>query len=362
MQRRDYLRGCLGVGAAAAVAGCSGSGLVETREIPSTPPVLENRPDGVYFPTHVDGMEMVGMAESDDGEYAFALMYTYPHRFWRVDATMQSVDEATFHDFDGSQDIHLMALLWDPETGRTLPDSGMSVDIERNGDSLDQQVIYPMLSARMGFHYGANFRLDGDSDYDVTLSVGGTNIRRTGGYVDRFEAPASVTVPFEFEAAERDEISFERTPDRAGDRDAPPTMEMDAPLGVAPAVEELPGTHHGTTESGDARLAVVTLEEPPAGIDADGPYLAVSARTPHNGLVLPAMELEATLSRDGSTVFERRLERTFDDELDYHYGAAVDGVEAGDNLIIKVATSPQVARHEGYETAFLRMPDAELTL
>jgi len=367
MQRRHYLRACLGASGAAGLAGCTDLGLVETRELPSTPPVLEDRPDRVYFPTHVDGMEMVGAAESDDGDYAFALLYTYPHRFWRVDATTTTADEAVFDDPDGSEDVHLMSLLWDPETGRTLPDSGMSVDIQKEGEPLDEQVIYPMLSPRMGFHYGANFRLDGAGDYEVTLSVGGTNVRRTGDYRGRFGDPASVTLPFAFDADARDDIAFERTDDRAGEAAVPPVMDMDVPLGVAATPAELPGDHRGTAESGDAQLAVLALDDPPAGVDADteggdAAYLAVSARTPHNGLVLPAIALDASLERDGETVFQGPLRRTFDGDLGYHYGAAVASLEAGDDLALSVVTHPQVARHEGYETAFLDLPDAELTL
>jgi hypothetical protein len=37
-------------------------------------------------------------------------------------------------------------------------------------------------------------------------------------------------------------------------------------------------------------------------------------------------------------------------------------VESGDTLELRVTTPPQVARHEGYETAFLEMPPTELTL
>jgi len=359
MQRRDYVRLCLGAGAVG-LAGCSD--LIRTREVTSTPPILEDRPDRVYYPTHVDGMAMVDMAETDDGEYAFALMYTYPHRFWRVDATTTEAEEANLHDVDGSNDIHLMAVVWDPKTGRVLPDTGMSVDIARDGEALDEQVIYPMLSARMGFHYGANFKLDGEGTYDVTMSVGGTNVRRTGEYVGRFSDPASVTVPFEFTTEKRDELGIERAGDRAGEAAVPSVMDMNHPLGVAPELEELPGTHHGTAESGEAKLAVVSLSERPDGVDGEGDYLAVSARTPYNELVLPGMALDARIERGGETVFEGALERTFDDSLDYHYGAAVDDIQAGDELTLEVVTHPQVARHEGYETAFLQMPNAELTL
>jgi hypothetical protein len=359
MERREYLRAAALVGTAGAVAGCTD--LVETREVRSAPPVLADRPDGVYHPTHVDGMEMVGTGESNDSEYAVALAYTYPHRFWRVDGAAESVEAATRERPDG-EDVHLMGLVWDPETGRTLPEAGVSVGIRRDGEPLDEQVIYPMLSPQMGFHYGANFALEGDGEYTVEVTVGGTGVRRTGAYRGRFEEAATVTVPFEYSAAARDDIPVERTPERAGDPDVPPVMNMDVPLGVAPVPDSLPGTGHGTAAAGDLRLAVRTLEAPPTGVDGDGTYLAVSARTPYNGLVVPMTRLGATLERDGETAFEGRLRRTFDDRLGYHYGAVVDSVESGDELAVGVRTPPQVARHEGYETAFLEVPDAELTL
>ena len=360
MERREYLRVAALAGTAGAVAGCTD--LVETRDIRSVPPVLPDRPDAVYHPTHVDGMAMVGTGESSGGEYAVAVTYTYPHRFWRVDGATGSVEDATRETPDGGDDVHLMAAVWDPETGRTLPEAGVSVDIRKNGEALDEQVIYPMLSPQMGFHYGANFGLDGDGEYAVEVTVGSTSVRRTGAYRGRFDGAGTVTIPFEYSAAARDDIPVERTPEKAGDPDAPPVMDMGVPLGVAPAPDSLPGAGHGTAAAGDLRLAVRTLEAPPTGIDGDGTYLAVSARTPYNGLVVPMTRLGATLERDGETAFEGRLRRTFDDRLDYHYGAVVESVESGDELAVGVRTPPQVARHEAYETAFLDVPDAGLTL
>jgi len=94
----------------------------------------------------------------------------------------------------------------------------------------------------------------------------------------------------------------------------------------------------------------------------DQQYLAVSPRTPYNRFPLPLMSLSATLSRDGEAVFDDYLYEWLDPDLGVHYGAVVDGVETGDELTISVDTPPQVSRHEGYETAFLNMPDATLTL
>jgi hypothetical protein len=351
MRRREFVLGA-GAAGATALAGCSG--LVETRSL-SSPPVLSNRPDAVYFPTHVEGMEMSGTGES--GEYKFALMYSYPHRFWTV--TGSQVEKTEIADGD---DVHLMASVWDPETGTVLPDTGLDVEIERDGELVSQEVIYPMLSQPMGFHYGANFGLDGDGSYDVTVSVGGMNTRRTGAFRGRFGDPANATIGFDYSETARNEISFEETPDRAGERAAREPREMGMPNSVLPPAEELPGEVRGTAETGDAVLVVTTLDAPPAGVDApeDATYLAVSARTPYNRMVLPAMTVEATLTDDGT--FNGELVRTLDPDLGYHYGAAVDGVASGDELELRIPTPPQVARHEGYETAFVGMDPASLTL
>ena len=355
MRRRTYLTGLAGVGATA-LAGCSG--LVETRAIPSSPPVLSDRPSAVYFPTHVEGMQMAGMASS--GEYQFGLMYSYPHRFWNVNGTSSQMTEIRDED-----DVHLMATVWDPETGTVLPDTGLSLEISKGGELVSEEVIYPMLSQPMGFHYGANFGLDGDGTYTVTVSVGGVSTRRVDGFEGRFSEPASADVEFEYSQSARDEIAFERTMDRAGEPSARPPMETGTmPLSVLPEPADLPGTTRGEASTGDARLVVESLDAVPSGVEAesDAQYLYVSARTPYNRMVVPAMGLQGTLTRDGETVFEGELTRTLHPEAKYHYGAAVPAVESGDTLSLSVTVPPQVARHEGYETAFLEMPDTEVTL
>jgi hypothetical protein len=354
MRRRDFLLGT-GAAGAAALAGCSG--LVETRSL-SSPPVLSNRPDAVYFPTHVEGMQMKGTGSA--GDYEFALMYSYPHRFWNVNGS--EVQKTAIEDDD---DVHLMASVWDPETGTVLPETGLTLEIENDDGLVSQEVIYPMLSQPMGFHYGGNFALEGDGRYDVTVSVGGVNTRRTGAFEGRFGDPAETTIGFDYSEAERNEITFEETPDRAGERSARDPMEMGMmPQSVLPPAEEFPGDVRGTATTGDAKLVVTTLNPPPAGVDAaeGSTYLAVSARTPYNRMVLPAMALEGTLTSGGETVYEGSLTRTLDPKLNYHYGAAVDGVAAGDELELRVTTPPQVARHEGYETAFIEMEPTTLTL
>ncbi|MFC7235211.1 DUF7350 domain-containing protein [Halosegnis marinus] len=340
MRRRRFLAAAGGA-AAAGLAGCTG---LVTTEPAGAPPVLSDRPDAVYFPTHVEGMAMAGTGR--DGDYRFALFYSYPHRFWNVNGR-----DVSLTDIASGDDVHLMASVWDAETMQVLPDTGLSLEIERDGDLVSQEVIYPMLSQPMGFHYGANFGLEGDGSYDVTASVGGVSTRRTGGYEGRFADPGSATVSFDYSRGARDDIPYEITPDRAGERAAVEPMEMSMggmsmPMGFARPAAELPGVV-GEATSGDARFVVGTLDAPPAGVEGEGTYLYVSARTPYNRMVIPAMAVEAATAG-----FDGDLTATLDPELGYHYGAVVGGV--GSEVEVRPTLPPQTARHEGYETAFMQ--------
>ncbi len=242
-----------------------------------------------------------------------------------------------------------MATVWDPETESILPETGVEVAIEQDSELVTQEVVYPMLSQTMGFHYGGNFSLAGDGSYTVDVTVGAVRTRRTGGFRDRFEEPATLSVGFDYARADRDALSVERFDDRAGTRDALAPMAMGGfPDGKLPAADALPGTLLGTPTSDDATLATTLLDNPPAGVDGDNPYLAVSARTPHNRRVIPAMALTATVRRDGGMAAETGLTRTLDPELGYHYGATLD-VQSGDELQLTPTVQPQVARHEGYD-------------
>ncbi|MEZ3117329.1 iron transporter [Halobaculum sp. MBLA0147] len=343
MDRRRFLA-TAGAAGSAALAGCGG--LIQTRPARTTPPVVENRPDGVYVPSHVEGMEIAGVTRA--GGLGFGLMYSYPHRFWNVNGSDVSKTE-----IDDGDEVHLMASVWDRETGTVLPETGLTVEITRDDALVSQETIYPMLSQPMGFHYGANFGLEGDGTYQVRLNVGGVRTRKTGGFVGRFESATTATIDFDYERAVRDEISFERLGDRAGARGAVDPMQMEMlPSSTAPTESALPGRVVGRASSDDVVFLVTVLDSPPAGIDADGQYLAVSARTPYNRMVIPAMALRGTLTRDGESVFDGELVRTIDPDLNYHYGAVVDEVTAGDELTVQPRVQPQTARHEGFETAF----------
>jgi hypothetical protein len=343
MHRRAFLRTGVAATGAMALPGCAG--LLETRAI-GVPPIPEDRPDGIYVPSHVEGMAMIGTAER--GDYAFGLLYSYPHRFWTVTG-----DDVSLTEIDDDDAVHLMASVWDVETGTVLPDTGLATTIYRDGSLVSQEAIYPMLSQPMGFHYGANFPLSGDGRYTVELSVGAMSTRRTGTFADRFDEPATVEIPFEYSEAAKTDIAFERLGDRTATRGAVDPMAMDAiPDSLAPAAADLPGRVVGTATDDGARFVVAVLETPPAGVDGDGRYVAVSPRTRYNRMLLPAMGLAGTLTRGTETVYDGPCTRTLDPDLGYHYGAVVDDVRPGDELELTVAIQPQTARHEGYEMAF----------
>jgi len=290
------------------------------------------------------------------GPFGVGLSYAAPHVFWTVSGTDLGRIERT-------GDVHLMAVVWDAETRTVLPEAGVSVEITRDGELVSEEVIYPMLSQRMGFHYGGNFGLDGDGEYVARVSIGGLGIRRTGAFRGRLGEPATAGAPFAFTPAERREVSV-RELDAYGERGAVRPAETGIPQAVAPTASELPGEVLGTATSDDARLVTTVLDDPPAGVEGEGPYLAVSARTPYNRLVLPAMALEARLDRDGGTLAGTDLVRTLDPDLGYHYGATLPdaGFEPGDELTLTPTLPPQVARHEGYERAFLRMDPVTLAV
>ncbi|WP_254542778.1 iron transporter [Halomarina pelagica] len=352
MDRRTFLRATGGLAGAAALAGCVGSGLFETSRVP---PVLDDRPDAIYLPTHREGMGMFGMGTTDD--LGVMLGYSYPHRFWTVTGTEVERTPA-------SGDVHLMATVWDRETGVVVPDANVSFEIARDGETVaGPEVLYPMLSQSMGIHYGDNVALAGDGEYAATVRVGALDTRRTGAFRNRLDEVATASIDFAYERAARDELQFVTYGEQAGARRAMQPMTMSGvPPSTVPKRTELPGSVGGRAAAGDVVYAVTALDAPPAGLGGGGRYLAVSARTRYNRFPLPAMGVRATLARDGETVSEADLTPTLDPTLNYHYGTVVSDVQPGDSLALSATVPPQVARHEGYETAFFDLPDAEVTL
>lgn len=365
MDRRSFLRTGLGLAGITASAGCL-SGLFETRSALS-PPLVEDRPSAVYYPTHKEGMKTVGTQRVKG--YTVALMYSYPHRFWLMDS-----DQPNKVSLQSSDSVHLMGSVWDTETKTILPVGNPPVTITDGDEHIRSKPLWSMLSQNMGYHFGDNIELPGNGTYTVELQFGPVNIRRTGAFRDSFDSAASATFDFDFDRTELEDIMFELLPEKEGNSGALDPMQMKhVPTSQLSRPERLPGRHLDTVSSGDATFAVVTVDQPPKGIETEtntantgGSYLAVSARTPYNHYPVPSMTLSAMLKRNGRAVFDKPkpLTQTLDPEFGYHYGTSFPRhrLESGDTLRLTVGVPPQIARHEGYETAFIDMSPMELTV
>ena len=266
MKRRDAIK-TLGIGALAATAGCLGG--FERQSAWRAPPLVEDRPAAVYLPAITEGMKLYGKTTA--GPYGVALTYSYPHRFWTAAG---SELQRTVVEADDS--IHLMASLWDAETGTVLPlDAGVSIEILRDGDLVSEEVAYPMLSQQMGMHYGSNYVLDGEGDYEARVHVGGTSLSRTGSFAGGFGAAETATFEFAFETDDLYDVELTRLGDEAGSRGAVPAMEMmGVPTGKAPAVDALPGRHLGRRTSADALFDAFVVDDG-SRFGVNGAYLYV---------------------------------------------------------------------------------------
>jgi hypothetical protein len=331
VNRRRYLRG-LSTVAAGVVGGCLSLGADGPEPVPG------DRPAAVYRPVRVAPGRSVGTTRA--GPFAVAVAVGRPVRFWVPGS-------GGFDRRPADGDVHLMATVFDPDTRTVFPEAGVTAAVR--DEAVGREVVYPMLSQRGGFHYGDNFDLPGAGEYPVEVSVAGLGIRRLGAFAGRFETPASATVTVD--TTDLPPVEHPAESGRPGsvglDRSGPPR-------GRAPAVADLPGRRLGTTTVGDARYVVVAVDRPRADPALERPgerYLAVSARTPHERLVVPSAGVSATLvDGDGRTI---RLRRAVGPDLGYHYGAPVADVDGLDRLRLSVDPAPQVARHEGYETAFV---------
>lgn len=350
-RRRALQAGFLG--GATGLSGCLG--FFETESVDQQQ-LVQDRPDAVYVPTHIDGMEMVGMASPDD--YQIAVSVSTPHQFWLVTGTDRS--RVTVTD---DVDVHLMVTLVEPETGIALPNGNVEVTVKQDGEEVDRRSMWPMLSQRMGFHFGDNVPLGGEGTYEVTTSLSPMNVRRTGGFRGRFSQSVETSFTYEFSPEAVQDIMYQPLPDEQGNRGAVQPMQMEMlPVHQLPSTEDVPGELVGETTSADARFVVVRHSDPPTGVEGSKDYLAVSARTPYNRYPIPFMSLSATVTGGGETLFDGPLQATIDPDLDYHYGATVDDLSGADTITLSVGAPPQVARHEGYETAFFTFEDQQIQI
>ena len=351
MRRRTLLRAG-GAATVAVLAGCTTGTSADEEESAALSNPPWSRENAVYHQSHGTGMKMVGMAQ--DSGRTVALSYTYIERFWTVTG---SQTQRVGYDREYNA-IHLMASVWHSETGTLLPvDAGLRVRVKQDGELLSERAMWPMLSQQMGVHFGDNIQFPGHGEYTFVVDIGDSTVRHLGDLRTLPEEGGRISIDFDFNRGIRNQIPVSNVRDSRGDAGALSPMEMEmVPLSIAPARDELPGTVLGAGTSGDTTFLVAASDT------ADGRYLTVSPRTPYNEYVLPLMTLSGALERDGTTICEGSLSTAIGPDRGYHYGTTLDSIEAGDELTLSVDTPPQVARHAGYETAFLEMPDVRITV
>ncbi|MFC6906280.1 DUF7350 domain-containing protein [Halalkalicoccus tibetensis] len=331
-----------------------------------------DRPDEIYVPPKADGMvvwanETNGESEEGGREYALALSATRPHRFWTV--TGRETNQISMRD---AHSAHLMVSVWEPESGRLLP-AEVRISIERSGESVLDRTLWPMLSQRMGFHYGDNVALPDAGEYRASVRVLPLGIAYRGGFEGGFE-PASFDLGFEYDPDGIEALDLTvHEESRRGRSGAVEPMEGDhghghedgdgndhedhdgpshPPVPIAPPAEAFP-TVVGEEQAGDYRLVVATADH------EEGTYLIASPRTPYNGFPLPFCSLSAEVDRGSSGAESVSLAEATDPEFGHHYGAVVESF-SGAELTVGVESPPQITRHEGYETAFFDLPELSL--
>lgn len=363
LSRRAVIRTGCGLAAGTGIAGCTrdrGAGDVGV----ITPTASgggddgTDSPDGaspeVYVPSHVHERTVVGTTAS--GGYAFGLAYSVPDAYWTVDGgTVREVTPA------GDDNLQLMASVWASDTEVVLPGLELRAAVEKDGDVVAEKRLVPLLNQRWGFHYVANIGLDRYGEVTVRLAAPPTDVRRTGAFPGSFDDPARARLDLTFSRAEARNLRtlYPRSSGEAGAVRAASVGEI--PNGRQPDPAGLPGAVVSSGSSGCAAIAVSAVPPDASPLTDGSPYLAVSATTPYNRFVLPGLQIRAELARDGEAVYDGELEPTIDPERGYHYGAAVDRIDPGDELRLSFR-SPPVARYEGYERAFVTMPDLDLTL
>lgn len=355
MRRRSFLKRGAGLASCIGLAGCLSRLGFETQSAWRDPPQVKNKPDAVYYPAIVEGMGMYGTVTKNG--LGVALMYSYPHRFWNLTGTRK---EKVVVQSDDS--LHLMASVWDAKSDTVLP-IDLSVTIEDSDGKVTNTNLWPMISPNMGFHYGDNVALNGEGNYRATISAGPLQTERTGALDGRFTKSQSVTLDFTFDTSETYNLPIRRLREKAGTKGTVELMDMKSvPSPRVPPREELPGQSIGEVTSDDVSF-LISLVDGDSRFSKNGqPTLLVSPRTPYNRIMLPRMALTGSVNRKQTTILKRKLRATIDPEIGCYYRAPVEELQASDSVVIETVTPPQLARHDGYETAFLDMPPAKCTV
>ena len=354
--RRELLAG-IGTAGAASLAGCLGGlGGGGTPTGTGTAGGVGGDAEGIYVPTHRDMMQMVGM--QNDGRLLVTLSYTVPHQFFLVTGTR--TNQAAIADGDS---MHLMVQVMDRETGVVAPEVEPTIELSKDGERVGSNQPWPMLSQPMGFHVGDNVGASGEADWTFDVTVNASSSVLSPDLEDVFVRRA-FTFERSFDPRSASELGLMSAGDRAGKAGALAPMDMEMmTVPQQPAFDALPISVAGPQLTDDVAVGVGAHGDPAAlGFDGGEAALVVATQTRYNRYPLGFMGVRATVTRGGDELFSGDLRSAVDGGLGHYYGAATPGLEAGDEVEVEIVTPPQIARHVGYERAFMQLEPLTFTL
>jgi hypothetical protein len=317
-------------------------------------------PEGIYVPSKVDSMTTYG-TETVAGR-TISLAATRPHSFWTL-----AGDERARADVWDHHAIHLMVTVHDADTGVVVP---TTVSTAIHGT--DERTLWPMLSQRMGVHYGDNVPLGTDGRYTVSVRIGSTEATIAGGMDERFGQATAAEFEFGFRADEIDSLGRRLIDEDEGRGEAGAVEPMDHGRHEGHDHEHQREHDHrelksladpwlGSAAASDLDVAVGLLE---GTRDSADHVLAVIPRTRYNRYPVPFTSLSAEFRSGGDTIARAALGERLDTALGHHYATTLgrELLEAADELTIVVDVPPQLSRHEGYETAFFDLDPISMAI
>jgi uncharacterized protein involved in high-affinity Fe2+ transport len=93
-------------------------------------------------------------------------------------------------------DVHLMVMLNDAQTGAAIPYGTVWATVRRAGKIVFDERLWPMISRTMGTHFGNNVALPGTGTYTLSLLIGPPQAARHIEYAKIWLKPHRVRLTF----------------------------------------------------------------------------------------------------------------------------------------------------------------------
>lgn len=360
MDRRKFI-GTLSTATAIGLAGCSDNNdTPEPADDDGNDDDDENPPNepsdlrGAYIPDHKDEMEMLGM--QSDGRINIALMYAVPHEFTLVTGTRTEHVEIQSRDT-----MHIMVSVWDNQTGILPPSVEPSITIYRDDTEVTNLNPWAMLSQQMGFHFGDNVQVSGAGQYRFEIDLN-AETSAVSNNLDGVFTETSFTFEQEFDPFDAQSLNTMGT-DNVGEPGAIPPMDMGMmPIHTQPAYADMPIDMTDSQHTNDMAVAVGALDSAGEYGDDTAQRLVVSPQTRYNRYLMPLLSAEATVERNGETIYDDSINSSLHEDLGLFYGANISELRDGDTVTVTFNAPSQMARGLGYEEAFLQLDDLEFTI